>query len=193
MGRKWTLHTLLILILVCCLSLPAGATSLWSNGGSLFADSRARNVGDLVTLIIVEKSQAQQNAGTTTGQDTVVTFGPGLGFLDILPLLEVGGGDNFRSGGSTSRGGQLTARMTTQVVEVLPNGNLVIEGRQTIRINEEEQVIVVTGTIRPQDISRDNTIMSTFVADANITFEGTGSLGSKQSPGLLTRLFNWLF
>lgn len=193
MRCKRTVTTLLILSLVCCASLTVGATSLWSDGVSLFGDMRARRVGDLVTLIIAEKSQAQQTANTSTGQDTSLTLGPGLGLLDIVPLLELGGGDSFRSGGSTTRGGQLTARMTTQVVEVLPNGNLVIEGRQTIRINDEEQVIVVTGTIRPQDISRDNTILSTFVADAHIAFEGSGSLGTKQSPGLLTRLFNWLF
>ena len=193
MVRTRTMTALLVLTVVFCLRLPAGATSLWSDGASLFGDTRARQVGDLVTLIIVEKSQAQQSANTRTGQDTSLALGPGLGLFDIVPLIELGGGDNFSSGGTTTRGGQLTARMTTQVVEVLPNGNLVIEGRQTIRINEEEQVIVVKGTIRPQDISRDNTILSTFVADAHITFEGTGSLGSKQSPGLLTRLFNWLF
>lgn len=179
------------LVLVCG-QLVYG-TSLWSSESSLFDDHRARKVGDLVTLIIAEKSQAQQNAGTTTGQDSSFTFGPGLGFLDIVPLLELGGGDSFRSGATTTRGGQLTARMTTEVVEVLPNGNLVIRGSQRIRINDEEQVIIVEGTIRPRDISRDNTILSTFVADAKISFEGTGSLGSKQSPGLLTRLFNWLF
>lgn len=192
MQRRWFVWALMVLV-AAGVGLPAGATSLWSSEASFYADQRARQVGDLVTLIIAEKSQAQQNAGTTTGQDTSFTLGPGLGFLDILPLLELGGGDTFRSGGTTTRGGQLTARMTTEVVEVLPSGNLMIKGSQSIRINGEEQLIVVTGTIRPRDISRDNTILSTYVADANISFEGTGSLGSKQSPGLLTRLFNWLF
>lgn len=185
--------TLLLLLMAFCAGTTAGAVSLWSDGSSLYSKDRSRNVGDLITLIIVEKSTAQQNAATTTGQDTSVALGPGLGILDIIPLIELGGGDSFTSGGTTTRGGQLTARMTTQVVEVQPNGNLVIQGNQTIRINGEEQVIVVTGTIRPQDVARDNTILSTFVADADISFEGAGSLGSKQSPGLLTRLFNWLF
>lgn len=192
MRRSWLLLTV-GLLLVALFSGTAHAVSLWSDGPSLFADRRARNVGDLVTLIIVEKSEAQQKAATTTGQNAGVELGPGVGWIDVIPLLQLQGGDNFKSGGSTTRGGTLTARMTTQVVEVLPNGNLVIEGNQTIRINGEEQQITVRGTIRPEDIATDNTILSTFVADADITFVGTGSLGEKQSPGLLTRLFNWLF
>lgn len=193
MRSRWVFSVLPVLFLVFVGTGPVAATSLWSGQGSLYADTRARQVGDLVTLIIVEKSQAQQNAATTTGKDGSVNIGPGFGLLDILPLLRVEGGDSLSSGGSTSRGGQLTARMTTRVVEVLPNGNLVIEGRQVIRINEEEQEIRVTGVVRPQDIARDNTVLSTFVADADITFKGTGPLGDKQEPGLLTRIFNWLF
>src|SRR5690606_17736037 len=99
----------------------------------------------------------------------------------------------YRGGGSTTRGGSLNARMTAMVVDVLPNGNLVIEGRQTIIVNEEEQLIVVSGIVRPQDIAPDNTVLSTFVADATITYHGTGPLGDRQEPGLLTRLLNWLF
>jgi len=107
--------------------------------------------------------------------------------------LGVDAGDNFRGGGSTTRGGSLNARMTAQVVDVLPNGVLRIEGRQTIIVNGEEQVIVVSGLVRPQDIKPDNTVLSTFVADATITYQGTGPIGDKQQPGLLTRLLNWLF
>jgi len=83
--------------------------------------------------------------------------------------------------------------MTAKVVEVLPNGNLVIEGRQTIVINGEEQVIVVSGIVRPQDIEPDNTVLSTYIADATIVYNGTGPIGDAQEPGLLTRLLNWLF
>lgn len=189
--------TMIIFFHVCCLAFVFHAStmaqSLWDQKGSLFIDNRARQVGDLVTLIIAERSEAEQNASTSVGQDASVAFGPGGGLLDFVPLLQVDGNDKASAQGSTRRGGRLTAQMTTEVVEVLPNGNLVIEGRQTIRINGEEQEIKVTGTIRPQDVNTDNTVLSTYVADANITFIGSGSLGSKQTPGLLTRLFNWLF
>lgn len=173
---------------------PVLSQSLWAGSGSLYSDNRARRVGDLVTLIIQESSRAEQNAQTSTGKDGSVNIGPGLGILaDLIPLLRVDGGDSLTAGGSTSRGGQLQARMTTQVIEVLPNGYLVIEGVQMIQINREEQVIRVSGIVRPQDIRADNTVLSTYVADAQISFHGSGSLGEKQRPGLLTRLFGWLF
>jgi len=173
---------------------PAAASSLWPGSGSLFADNKARQVGDLVTIIIVERTQATSTAQTQTGQDASVNFGPILwNSVPLIPGFGVSGKDNFRAGGSTTRGGSLNARMTAKVVDVLPNGNLVIEGRQTIIVNDEEQVIVVSGVIRPQDIAPDNTVLSTYVADATINYQGAGVIGDKQEPGLLTRLLNWLF
>lgn len=172
---------------------PVAASSLWVAQGSMFADQKARSVGDLVTLIIVERTEASQAAKTTTSKDGEVSIGPGLGFLDVIPLIQASGGDSMTAGGTTTRGGSLQAKMTTRVVEVLPNGNLKIEGRQTIVLNGEEQEIVVSGFIRTRDIAPDNTVLSTYVADAHIAFKGTGSLGDNHKPGILTRLFDWLF
>lgn len=172
---------------------PAAAQSLWNDNWSLYADLKARQVGDLVTLIIVERTEASQAARTTTSKDGEVSIGPGLGFLDIIPLIQASGGDSLTAGGTTTRGGSLQAKMTTRVVEVLPNGVLKIEGRQTIVLNGEEQEIVVSGLVRTRDIGPDNTVLSTYVADAHIAFKGTGILGDNQRQGILTRLFNWLF
>ncbi|MGI6038571.1 MAG: flagellar basal body L-ring protein FlgH, partial [Limnochordia bacterium] len=146
-----------------------------------------------LTLIIVEHSQATQSAETSSGQSSQVSFGPGLGLLAFVPEIRVGGGDESKAGGRTTRGGSLTARMTTQVIDILPNGNLIIEGRQVILINGEEQELIVSGMVRPRDIQKDNTVLSTYLADAQIAFTGTGAIGDKQQPGILTRLFNWLF
>ena len=146
-----------------------------------------------MTLIIVERTEASQAARTTTSKDGEVSIGPGLGFLDIIPLIQASGGDSLTAGGTTTRGGSLQAKMTTRVVEVLPNGVLKIEGRQTIVLNGEEQEIVVSGLVRTRDIGPDNTVLSTYVADAHIAFKGTGILGDNQRQGILTRLFNWLF
>jgi len=176
-------------------SSGAAAASLWTDGDSLFADRKARRVGDLVTIIIVERAQATQTASSEAGQDGSVQVGP-LSLADLVPVvppISASGSDSSRAQGSTTRGGSLNARMTAQVVEVLPNGNLLIEGRQTIIVNEDEQIIIVSGLIRPQDIAPDNTVLSTFVADATIAYYGTGPVAEKQPPGLLTRLFNWLF
>jgi flagellar L-ring protein precursor FlgH len=112
---------------------------------------------------------------------------------DLIPLLKVGGGDSFSSDGTTTRGGSLTANVTTRVVEVYPNETMRIEGRQKIMINGEEQEIVITGLIRVRDVAPDNTVLSTFVADAEIAFLGSGVVADKNNPGIITRLFNWLF
>lgn len=187
--------SLLAVLVLFAATSPVSAGSLWSDGDSLFADTKARRVGDLVTMIIVERAQATQSATTEAGQDGSVQVGP-ISIADIVPVIPpitASGSDSSRAQGSTTRGGSLNARMTAQVVEVLPNGNLVIEGRQTIIVNGEEQIIVVSGQVRPQDIAPDNTVLSTFVADATIAYYGTGPVAEKQQPGLLTRLFNWLF
>lgn len=195
----WGIVALLLMFLVM-ISSPVGtnmvvASSLWRDTrNSLFADCKARSVGDLVTLIIVERTEASQSAQTTTGKEASISLGPGVGVLDgFIPLAKASTSDSLSAGGKTTRGGSISAKMTTQVVEVLPNGNLVIEGRQTIIVNKEKQEIVVRGTVRPEDISPDNTILSTYVSNASISYEGTGALGNKQKPGILTQILNWLF
>lgn len=170
------------------------AESLWVSGASLYTDTRAHAIGDLVTLIIVEKTQASQAANTTTAKDASVSVGPGVGLLeDVVPLVSASGKDKLTAGGTTTRGGSLQAKITTKIIDVLPNGNLTIEGRQTILLNGEAQEIVVSGIIRPEDIAADNTVLSTYVADARISYKGAGALGDKQQPGLLTRILGWLF
>lgn len=192
--KRLTIIAAVGLLIACMMVSTAWASSLWdSSSGSMFADRKARKVGDLVTLIIVERSEASQAARTTTAKDGEVSIGPGLGVLNFMPLIGASGSDSLTAGGTTTRGSSLTTKMTTRVVEELPGDILRIEGRQHIVVNGEEQEIVVSGLIRVQDIAPDNTVLSTYVADASISFKGAGALGDKQEPGLLTRLFNWLF
>lgn len=186
---------MLVMVGMLMFGTGAHATSLFPTGtNSMFADQKARNVGDLVTVIIVEQAQARQTAGTSSGKESSVSAGPGLGVLaDLIPLFGVGGSDNFSAQGSTTRGGSLQAQLTTRVVENLGNNTLKIEGRQRIVVNGEEQEIIVSGIVRGRDINPDNTVLSPLVADAEISFVGTGVVGDKQKPGILTRVFNWLF
>lgn len=171
------------------------ATSLYPvDKASMFEDQKARRLGDLVTVIIVEQAQARQTANTSGGKDSEVSLGPGVGVLaDLIPLLKVGGGDKFSSSGSTTRGGSLTAQLTTKVIEVFENGTMLIEGRQKITINGEDQEIIISGVVRSQDVAANNTVLSTYVADAEIDFVGTGIIADKNNPGIITRIFNWLF
>lgn len=180
--------------LLVSLAVGAHAASLWQDGqDSIFSDTKASKVGDLVTIIIVERTQASQSTEVTTGKDASTELGPGLGILDFIPLAKVGGSAGRTVGGKNQQGGSLSARMTSRVVEVLPNGNLVIEGTQSLIVNNETQEITVRGVIRPQDIEPDNTILSTYIADATISYQGSGILGAQDKPGILTRILNWIF
>lgn len=188
----WFLTALLIVG-----TTSVSATSLWSDtslNAVMFADRKARAVGDTITIIVEEKTSAKNTAGTSTSKESNVDMGAGSGFL--LKAVTAAGtdySDSYDSSGSTTRGNSLSAKITAQVIEVKPNGNLVISGSQSIKVNGEDQKISVTGTARPDDISPENTISSTALADSSVKVDGKGAIGSKQKPGIINRLFGWLF
>lgn len=199
--RLWSyLGTASLLALMgAILAAGSEAASLWQKAESQgqqvgwYADLRPRQPGDLLTLVIIEETSASQRAESSNSQDGGAQVG-GLGLLlRYIPLLGLGGKDYNEGQGETARAGSLTARLTVQVVEVMPGGVLRIEGRQTIVVNGEKQELKVSGLVRSRDVRPDNTVLSTYVADAEIVLSGEGMLNEKQEPGLLTKALNWLF
>ena len=184
--------------------------SLWSGGNGLFYDNKARGVNDLLTIRIVESSKGAKSATTDTerktSEDRSITSLFGLP-LDLTMRDFLGAGTSFApevkggvktllaSDGETTRGGSLKASITAKVAEVLPNGNFVLEARKETLINNENQILVLRGIVRPSDIRSDNTILSTYIADAKISFTGEGILDELQSPGWMSRVLNqvWPF
>ncbi|KXS45305.1 MAG: flagellar L-ring protein precursor FlgH [Candidatus Frackibacter sp. T328-2] len=184
------------LILLCSLVLvtnPLFATSLYSDANSIYTEAKAREAGDILTVIIREQSTATQQANTDTAQSNGLQVGPGGGLLDFIKLIQMDQQDSSSASGSTTRSGNLSAQMTVQVEKVLPNGNLKIHGTKEITINNETQKIELSGIVRPEDISVQNIIDSTKIANGRINYKGNGAIGDKQRPGLLTRLLNWIF
>jgi len=180
--------------------------SLWpgeNSRNSLFADNKARYVNDIVTIIVDESSSGQNKASTNSSRDTKTNAGISalLGFdTNILKenpgmgrSISIGGttANSLKGTGDTSRGGTLQARITSKVVRVLDNGNLLLEGRRQMTLNEEDQYIIITGIVRPEDITADNLVSSSQIADARIVYTGTGVLHDKQRPGWLTRILDW--
>ena len=180
--------------------------SLWpgeSTRNSLFSDNKARYVNDIVTIVIDESSSGQNKASTNSSRDTKTSAGISamLG-LDTQILnnnpsmgasISVGGthANSMKGTGDTSRGGTLKATIAAKVVRVLDNGYLLLEGRRQLTLNEEDQFIVITGTVRPEDITADNLVSSSQVADARIVYTGNGVVNDKQRPGWLTRILDW--
>lgn len=198
-------------------SRPVGTIWPGENAkNSLFTDNKARHVGDIVTILINESSSGSNSANTSTARDTETLAGISslLGFdrklarqnkdltdgedvytAGLLPSIKVGGSstNNLTGKGSTTRAGKLQARITAEVVEVFPNGNLGIEGRRRLAVNAEDQYIVISGTVRPDDITSDNVISSEYIADARIMYSGKGVVNDKMRPGWLTRVVDWVW
>ena len=174
----------------------AGAISLWSDNSptaTIFGDQRARAVGDILTIIVNETSSAIRSGASSNTKSASASTEKGGGLLGFVPDSSIGQQDNFSTKGSINNTNTAKARLTVKVVEVKPNGNLVVSGTQNIRQNGEEQRIVVSGQVRPADIQADNTVLSSNVADAKILFTGKGSIMRKQRQGVLTQIWNWIF
>ena len=112
---------------------------------------------------------------------------------NLSKLIDASASSKFDGSGSTSRKETLSATISAKVVDVLPNGNLKIEGRRNVKVNNEDQIVTVRGTIRQRDISAENTINSIFIADAQISYSGEGIISDRQKPGWLMNLVDLLW
>jgi len=179
-----------------------------SQGLWLFPDLRARHVGDIVTVNIVEVAKASKLATTKTSRQSELDYGipqffgyqeyvkkkaKESAYFDPNHLITAFTKNDFDGSGATARDETMTASMSARVMEVLPNGNLVIRGSRQVRVNLEDQVIVLSGIIRPEDISTNNTILSSYVADAKIEYYGSGVVSEKQRPGWMARLLDYVW
>ena len=179
---------------------PLSEGSLWvsARGGNLFADVKARNVGDIVTINVVESATASNNAATKTTRASNLEAS-WSGVLSKITGDWVGSdqkvdfANNFDGKGDTTRSSQLSTYITAQVFQVLPNGYLAIQGNRQVRVNNENQVINVQGVIRTEDISASNIILSTYISDARIELSGQGAVSDKQRPGWLARILDWVW
>lgn len=156
---------------------------------SLFADRKAHRAGDMLTVVVTEAASASASARTSADKQESV-FGQ-INQPDESPWnIDLAFGNDFEGGGQIQRTGRLLAKLAVIVQGVDAYGNLSIVGEQQIRVNNEEQRIALSGVVRPEDIGPDNTIASWRIANARIDFKGEGVLARKQSPGLMTKLFD---
>lgn len=181
--------------------------SLWqASSTGLAEDMKARRRGDIITVLISENASASKKASTGTSRGSSISAGmPKLlglettgvvkNWADLAQLLSASYGSKFDGSGSTSREETLQATLSAKVVDVIPNGNLLIEGRRNVKVNNEDQIIVLTGTVRGRDVSADNTVSSALVADAKIAYSGKGIISDRQKPGWLLNVLDkvWPF
>jgi flagellar L-ring protein precursor FlgH len=204
---------------------PPTDGSIWrgstQSGSFLFFDEKASNVGDLVTVLIIEQTEAEGDARTETDSDrqTAVGLSSQVGFQKLVAspiqgLLSVFGfnpdgtgvdqgetlnvvqssmQNEFTGEGMTSRSGSFTGIITCRVVGVLPNGILHIRGRRSVVVNHEAQYISLEGLVRREDLTIENSVLSNSVAEMRLSYDGMGVLDDKQRPGFMSRVLDWAY
>jgi flagellar L-ring protein precursor FlgH len=179
---------------------PPPTQATWM--GNLMLDPRARQVNDLVTVRVLESMSALGSADASLSKDSGGSAGVnqffGLqdklpGFIDPTNLFGAGASSEFQGSGTTTRVGELTAVLTARVAEVLPNGDLVLEGVREVDINGDRQIVVLTGVVRTMDVRPGNIVLSPSIGQMRIRYFGRGLIKDSLSPGWLIRILNKIF
>ncbi len=195
MKQRWLVLIGSLLLLLHLGGVVQGE-SLWNDQShSLYSNQeKVFHPGDLVTILIIEQSSATQQADSSNSEKNSLGLSTGSGLLSgFLPGLKGDWDSKYQGQGSTTRGGNIQAKITVAVKEVKPGGILCLEGQQQIKVNKERQTIRVTGNVRSKDVGINNQVLSSHIADAQIEFVGQGTVGETQNTGLLTKIFHWLF
>jgi flagellar L-ring protein precursor FlgH len=182
---------------------PVNSASLFRSGGSgLFADQRARRLGDIITVRINIADRADLGNTTTRSRNSSENVGVAslLGLEKVLPssldpskLVNGNSGSTTQGNGSVQRSERVNMTLAAIVTNVLPNGNLVIRGKQEIRVNFELRDLVITGIVRPEDVRRDNSIEHSQIAEARVSYGGRGHLTDVQQARYGQQIFDALF
>jgi flagellar L-ring protein precursor FlgH len=178
---------------------PAAEGSLWAGTATrsdLFRDFKARYVNDVVTIRVVETTQADLSADAKNSKATQATsgfdnlFGLEKKFKELPTMVSGKGNNSFEGKGSTTRATTLQTTLTARVTDVLPNGYLVVEGMREVRVNNENQTVYLTGVVRPEDISRGNVVPSSAVAQMAVRVHGRGPVSRPLRPGWLYQIMS---
>ena len=190
----------IILIILALLLLPFALkiqSQDFGRGQSLFTDIKAHQVGDILTVLIFEQSQASNQVESKNEKSTSASTkgGPGIGPLDFIPLFGADAELDYSHDGKgeSLRKGSLRAKMSVTVVAVKSNGDLIIEGSRIVGVSKEKETLSLTGVVRSRDITSNNTIDSYLIADAEIHYTGKGNQSTAARPGFFSRLLSWIF
>jgi flagellar L-ring protein precursor FlgH len=198
-----------LLRLAACAALLAAAAAAYAGPGSvwkeetsksMFADKRARAVGDIMTILVQENNTSSKENSTQTSKSSSVNasidtflYSPGASsFLTKggqMPAMKFGGVQSFDGSGKINNSEKITARIAVRVVDILPNGNMLIEGRRETTVSGEKQEVVLRGAVRGEDVAANNTVFSYNVADASIKFTGKGTISDNQRKGWLHKIW----
>ena len=161
-----------------------------NNWSSMSSDRKASAVGDLLTVVVYENSESSNATRSDSRRSTQIGGSISGGPVAETGSLQFGGG--YTGGGAVTRSDKLVAQITVTVRAVLPNGDLLVAGQQTMKLNGENTLIAIEGRIRAEDVTSDNRILSSRIADAKIIYDGKGFVARSAKPGLVSRIFRFL-
>lgn len=171
---------------------PTGAIYQPGRFASLVEDNRARRVGDVLTIALVERTQASKTASANSSRDSDMSLTlPDAKPFSWVPdgLLSGGSAQSFKGQGGAAQSNQLSGQITVTVAQVYPNGTMLVRGQKLMKLNRGEEYIQIAGIVRPQDVTPENVVLSTRVADARIAYSGTGEIAQQSRMGWLQRFF----
>lgn len=184
-----------VILAVCAVlsAVPAGAVSLWNDNRNWIADARPGRVGDIVTVMINERTDAKDEAKMNVTKSSSGSVSDGTGILSFIRGLSMSASSSGQGDGSIERKHHATTTMTCIVTEILPNGNLVIEGTRDVHTSDEILQFQLIGVIRPQDVDGDNRIQSNLIANAELAVKGRGTVSRTQKPGIISQILQIVF
>lgn len=181
-------------------AVPSGSLfNPYSSNNGLYTDTRAHKVGDLISVTLDERTTASKNAGTNMGKTNSINMGIlNLGGRPVTmngydTSVGLTNSSDFEGSSDASQSNRLSGNISVSVVKVLANGNLVVRGEKWLMLNNGNEYIRVTGIVRSEDVSSDNTVSSQRIANARIQYGGTGDFANTQERGLISRFFNSAF
>lgn len=187
------INLLILLSFISSLNLKAQFNQNTSR--SLFSDVKAYKIGDAVTILILEETQAENTAITKDSRSSTMggEINAGLDNNSFKANADLSTSTGFSGSGQTTRRENIRSKISARVMKIDEVGNLYVEGKRTTKINGEEQTIIISGTVRPVDILPNNSVLSYNILDLTLTIEGDGSVSKIQEPGLITKFLRILF
>ncbi|NLL36029.1 MAG: flagellar basal body L-ring protein FlgH [Fretibacterium sp.] len=171
----------------------AEAASLWDDRTNWIADVRPSRVGDIVTVLVNESSNAKDEATMDLSKSSNANVSDGLGILKFIRALGLTSQADSKGDSSVERKHSTRTTLACLVTDILPNGNLVIEGTRDVQTSSETLQFQLIGVIRPQDVNGNNQIASELIANAELAVKGKGSISRTQKPGIITQILHAIF
>lgn len=193
MKKKYTILLAITVVMIALAAAPALASSLWSDNSSLFTDRKASGIGDIVLVRIDEEFEDSDEGKVTSTKNTNENVNGGVGILDFIRAFSFGSASSTSSNTKVERTKELTGEVSCLVTDVMPNGNLVIQGDRELTSGAEKMRVRFSGVVRPMDIAHNNTVPSSRVANAEVSVGGKGILSRTQRPGLINQILQAIF